>query len=1059
MSFRELPLLGVYSPVDRPLDAFYVPFLGEAVSYDRVTGYFSSSALAIAAEGISRFIARCGTMRLLVGAQLADDDVRAVLDGARLAEIVAARLEQAPLEAADAIAHHRLATLAYLVREGRLEMKVGVPTDHLGRPLRQAEAEGYFHTKYGILTDTAGNRVVFVGSDNESARGWLRNHETFTVAPSWMAQIWEFHGEPLVAKFEALWDGEPDPHWAIFDLPDAVRAQLIQRAPPEPPVVRDPAEQGVDRDRNWDELLLHFASAAPRLCGGSGVGFATAGVEAWPHQLAIARRAVETYPRSYLLADEVGLGKTIEAGLILRELLVSGHAERALVLVPASVIRQWQEELFEKFALDLPRFDGADFYDAGGAEIPRPAVGNLWSAFPVILASSHLARRRSRRSEIIAAGPWDVVLVDEAHHARRRGAKPAAEPNTLLRLLQDMHAARSWKVLYLASATPMQMHAHEAWDLLDLLGLNGAWGNSAHLFVRYYAELRNDVFAERDWMLLSRMAADYATDVNARTDHALAAAAKRELGPAGARPILRFGADGITSMAARGLRRPAQAFMDEWLRAHTPMRDRVFRTTRAKLREYKALGLLSADTNVPYRRVDDRFIPMTAEESHLYERIERYISRFYNQYRIAGGQAQRALGFIMTVYRRRLTSSFLAIERSLQRRRDTLLASGGASALLDEDDVAALEGSDLADADAELSGPAEGLAREVEELNSFLAELKRRPPNESKMGRLLEELRTSFASRHDTVVIFTQYTDTMDYVRDQLLGTYGSRVACYSGRGGERWNPDSQTWQPTSKEAIKKLFREGVEIKILIGTDSLSEGLNLQTCGKLVNYDMPWNFMRVEQRIGRIDRIGGRERVEVANYFYKGTVEEQIYRGIGHDFEWFEDVVGPAQPVLNQIEAAIEAVAMEQPGVQREQDIQEHVTAIREQMRTARDAPVTLAELGETITPELEPEPAIDLAGLERILTTNTATGERFTRHPTIVGAYLLQLAAPRPVAVTFRRRVLEEHAPALRLLTYGTPELTALLPEAPDDTATFEAPGGSARTLAELENLLDSDG
>lgn len=1056
MSFRGLPLRGVYSPVDRPLDAFYVPFLGQAIAYDRVTGYFSSSALAIAAEGVSRFVAHGGKMRLVAGAQLSDEDVRAVLDGAALAEIVAKRLEQTPLEAADAIAQHRLATLAYLVREGRLELKVGVPLDHLGRPLRKAEADGYFHTKYGILTDADGERVAFVGSDNETASGWLRNHETFTVVPSWMEQTWDFQGEPLVAKFEALWKGEPDPHWAIFDLPDAVRERLIHSAPPEPPVARDPGEQPTDQGRGDDELRLRFAAVAPRLGGGSGVGFATSGVEAWPHQLAIARRAVDTYPRSYLLADEVGLGKTIEAGLILRELLVSGRAERALALVPASVIRQWQEELFEKFALDLPRLDGGTFHNAAGDDIPWSGTGNPWSAFPVMLASSHLARRRDSHSQIIAAGPWDVVLVDEAHHARRRGTKPDAEPNTLLRLLRDMHGARSWKALYLASATPMQMHAYEAWDLLDLLGLSGAWARNAELFVRYYAELRH-AFDERDWTLLSRMAADYASDPNARADETLANAAKQELGPAGARPIVRIGSDGITSMAAKGLPPAARGFMDDWLRSHTPMRDRVFRTTRTKLREYKAQGLLSADTNIPHRHVDDRFIPMTPEEEHLYARIERYISRFYNKYLAAGGQAQRALGFIMTVYRRRLTSSFLAIERSLQRRRETLLAGASARALLDEDDVAALEGSDLAEVDAELSGAAEGLAREVDELDSFLAELERRPPNESKMGRLLEELRAAFAGRHDTAVIFTQYTDTMDYVRDQLLATYGSRVACYSGRGGERWNADSQAWDRASKESMKTMFREGVEIKILIGTDALSEGLNLQTSAKLVNYDMPWNLMRVEQRIGRVDRIGGSELVEIANYFYKGTVEEEIYRGIGEDFEWFEDVVGPAQPVLNQIESAIETVAMEEPGERREREIKARVTAIRAEMRTAREAAVTIAEFGDAIAFRPEPEPAIDLAGLERVLTTASATTERFTRHPAIAGAYLLSVAAGPPVPVTFRRRVLDEHSPALRLLTYGAPELDALLPAAPKEpTKVFEALGGRAHTLAELEQLLD---
>jgi superfamily II DNA/RNA helicase len=1057
VSFRELPLKGVYSPVDRPLDTFYVPFLGEAVSYNRVAGYFSSSALAIAAEGISRFIRRGGRMRMLVGAQLYDEDVRAVLNGATLANVIAARLEKAPLEAADAIAQNRLAALAYLVREGRLEMKVGVPTDHLGRPLRHVEASGYFHTKYGILTDAAGDRVMFVGSDNESASGWLRNHETFTVCPSWKTEIWEFQGEPLVAKFEALWEGRADPEWAIFELPDAVRAQLVERAPPEPPVARDPGEQRTTNEARSDDLRLRFAAVAPRLGGGTGVGFETAGVDAFPHQLAIARRAVDTYPRSYLLADEVGLGKTIEAGLILRELLVSGRAQRALVLVPASLLRQWQEELFEKFALEVPRFDGAQFLDVTGTEIYGWEARNPWSAFPIVLASSHLARRRVRRSEVIDAGPWDVVLIDEAHHARRRGTKATAEPNTLLRLMQEMRAARSWKALYLASATPMQMHPHEAWDLLDLLGLSGAWAESSENFVRYYAELRI-AFEERDWTLLSRMAADYGADEGARTDLALEATAKKELGTAGARPVVRLASNGITPMAAKGLSRPARVFMDDWLRAHTPMRDRVFRTTRAKLREYKARGLLSADTNIPVRHVDDRFIPMTAEEDRLYQRIERYISRFYHQYR-AAGQAQRALGFIMTVYRRRLTSSFLAIERSLQRRRDALLGDKRASSLLDQDDVSALEGSDLADADAELSGDTRGLAREVQELESFIAELERRPPNESKMGRLLEELRTAFAGGHDTVVVFTQYTDTMDYVREMLVETYGSRVACYSGGGGERWNVASEAWEPTSKEQMKTLFRAGVEIKILIGTDSLSEGLNLQTCGKLINYDMPWNFMRVEQRIGRVDRIGGLERVDIANYFYDGTVEERIYRGIGEDFEWFEDVVGPAQPVLNQIESAIETVAMEEPGEQRDKDLKQQVTAIREQMRAAQEAPVTLGVLGEAIAPEPVCEPAIDLAGMERVLTTCSGTAERFTQHPEIAGAYLLEVGTGAPVAVTFRRHVLGEHAPTVRLLTYGTPELAALLPEAPAEPGdAFDAPGRRVRTLIELEVLLDSD-
>ncbi|NDU79502.1 helicase, partial [Actinomadura sp. DSM 109109] len=137
------------------------------------------------------------------------------------------------------------------------------------------------------------------------------------------------------------------------------------------------------------------------------------------------------------------------------------------------------------------------------------------------------------------------------------------------------------------------------------------------------------------------------------------------------------------------------------------------------------------------------------------------------------------------------------------------------------------------------------LGEEIAELRAFLRELTKRPPNESKMDYLLNELQASFAGVHDTVVIFTQYTDTMDYVRGQLVMQFGARVGCYSGRGGELWDPSLRAWVATSKESVKSMFRNG-ELKILIGTDSLSEGLNLQTCGRLFNYDMPWKFMRVE---------------------------------------------------------------------------------------------------------------------------------------------------------------------------------------------------------------------
>jgi hypothetical protein len=414
----------------------------------------------------------------------------------------------------------------------------------------------------------------------------------------------------------------------------------------------------------------------------------------------------------------------------------------------------------------------------------------------------------------------------------------------------------------------------------------------------------------------------------------------------------------------------------------------------------------------------------------------------------------------MTIYRRRLTSSFLAIERSLTRRRAVLLGGASAAALVDADDLAAVEASMLLDLD-DLPEAGKALARETRELGEFLVELARRTPDESKMTYLHDELEDAFRSGHDTVVLFTQYTDTLDYLRDQLLPWYGAKIACYSGRGGERWNSATRAWVPATKAEVKTLFREGQEVKILIGTDALSEGLNLQTCGRLFNYDMPWNFMRVEQRIGRVDRIGGKPVVEVSNYFYQGTVEEQIYSGIRRDYDWFTDIVGPAQPVLSQMEAILENVAMTEPGERRQALVADRVVEIRQAIEAAKARAVSLADFGRSPLPGADDEPAIDLAGLERVLLGASATRDRFTPHPAIPGAYLLAVGGAKQ-PVTFRRPVLDRHAPDVRLLTYGTEELDMLLREigvvAPSGDA-FDCRGVKVRSLRQLETVLGMGG
>jgi SNF2 family DNA or RNA helicase len=296
----------------------------------------------------------------------------------------------------------------------------------------------------------------------------------------------------------------------------------------------------------------------------------------------------------------------------------------------------------------------------------------------------------------------------------------------------------------------------------------------------------------------------------------------------------------------------------QYLTVNTPLKDLMFRHTRDTLRQYYRRGLL--DRDIAQRIVSDNAIALEPNrEVPLYCAVSDYVRHFY---RLAQKENRKALGFLMTLYRKRLTSSFYAIRESLQRRLDGISIT--------QDDLGDLDDAD----DAIITGLESYLAEPVDPKEiEYLEDLLRQFENtgeDSKLSHFLTILRQELSQR-ESAIAFTQYTDTMDYLRDALLQLYGSQVACYSGRGGELYQENQ--WCVVPKEQIKRQFREG-EIKILLCTESASEGLNLQTCGVLINYDLPWNPMRVEQRIGRIDRIGQvYPTVRIHNFYYDGTVD------------------------------------------------------------------------------------------------------------------------------------------------------------------------------------------
>jgi hypothetical protein len=334
----------IRGPDSELVEKLYVPALSEAVRYDRCCAYFSSSVLSAAARGFAGLISRLIAMgdkaprpavRLVVNEELAEDDVQALIETGDTSALEAALIKRfkAPR---DLLEKQRLAMLGWLTKSGLLTVRVGV--------MRQGD--GIVHDKFGLVYDTAGKAVVFHGSGNESAKGLRANYEGLEVSPSWQdAERFDYYRN----EFETLWS-DNHPHVHTVTLPEALKQKLIKLAPPEPPLV-EPTDALARRKA---AMLWRFLAESPYIENGASACEATAPIELWPHQRVVIEEASAAWPDGRMLCDEVGMGKTIEAIMVLRRLMAGRGVARALLLLPAGLTGQWQEELRERAASSSP---------------------------------------------------------------------------------------------------------------------------------------------------------------------------------------------------------------------------------------------------------------------------------------------------------------------------------------------------------------------------------------------------------------------------------------------------------------------------------------------------------------------------------------------------------------------------------------------------------------------------------------------------------------------------------------------------------------------------------
>ncbi|MEU7329802.1 DEAD/DEAH box helicase [Streptomyces parvus] len=532
---------------------------------------------------------------------------------------------------------------------------------------------------------------------------------------------------------------------------------------------------------------------------------ATSDVQPLPHQIrAVYGELIPRMPLRFLLADDPGAGKTIMAGLYMKELLLRDDVRRCLIVAPGGLVDQWQDELFFKFGL---RFDLLT-NQLADSQLHL----NVFEAHPLLIARmDQLSRNEHLKAQLKETG-WDLIVVDEAH--RMGGHYFGGKVEKTKRFQLGEMLGEITRHLLLMTATPHSGKEEDFQLFLTLLDPDRFEGRQKH-----------------------------SADVG-------------------------------------GIMR------------------RMIKEDLLTFEGRKLFPERLAET-VPYE--------LTALEYDLYEDVTHYVREGMNRADRIGGTRKNTVGFALTVLQRRLASSPEAIYRSLVRRTERLegrkreILAGTCRESLPTVDLGSFDHEDfdakeIEDLEEELLDAATA-ARTVEELDAELVELRalvgtaqrvRDAGTDRKWTELSALLRdhalvTDSEGDPRKLIVFTEHRDTLRYLQAKISSLLGRGDAVKAIHGGVR---RAERWQITEE------FTKNRDVQILLATDAAGEGLNLQAAHLMINYDLPWNPNRIEQRFGRIHRIGQEEVCRLWNLVASNTREGEVFTRLLEKLDQMRETYG-----------------------------------------------------------------------------------------------------------------------------------------------------------------------
>lgn len=805
-------------------DVFLRSRIAGAQTYDRIAGYFRSSIFELLGEEIEAV----EKVRIVANADVDPLDLyvsRSSVEPSAYADAVLFQRFVGDDAIVDAHLHRqRYARLHSLLTSGRLELRV-VASDRAP----------FLHGKAGVLTGRDGVRTAFMGSVNETHNAWASNYEI----------VWEDTSEDGVAwvqsEFDALWRQS-------VALPDTV--------------IKEVGRLAERREVSVTVLQKTPEAMAPAALVESPLYRDGENLQPWQRAfVSIFQKHRDTYGSARLiLADEVGVGKTLSlaAAAMVSTLLGDGPT---LILVPSTLAEQWQVELKDRLGIPSGRWhsirkcwidpSGRMIKSAGAADVAR-------CPYSIGFISTGLIVHDAEEVEHLLSRRYGMVVLDEAHKARAKEDQDGRRTSQNLLSFMERVSKRT-RHLILSTATPIQTKAADLWDLLQVIAGDVDWvlGNAHSPWRDVDRVVRiingehrietlaggwdllvnplppNDVDRGRMPRIRERLEVPDGTWTTSRLSDSLG-------------PLRRMAEGMITDESAgRG-----------WFQRENPLIRHVVLRKRADLEKLGLITPLPVHIHPQVGTQDQMprhiFDGLGIATTDLFKQAYRHAEDFTREYR----KRNKAAGFMKNLLLQRICSSH---------------AAGISTA------KALLESREVDDEDAQLElGRTDIVDRERQHLHDLVATLEGSTDPKLLATRwFLEETGCGWQSMG--CIVFSQYYDTASWIAEELAQQYSSDmpVALYAGAGKSALYSDGIP-KAEDRDVIKGLVKDR-RLRLVIATDAACEGLNLQTLGTLINVDLPWNPVRLEQRIGRIKRFGqARSHVDMANLGYVGTVDDKV---------------------------------------------------------------------------------------------------------------------------------------------------------------------------------------